>query len=53
MDHYIINLWDSFRFASVSMPTVGVRDILDILIVAYLIYKMIFWIKETKGVGSF
>lgn len=49
MDHYIINLWDSFRFASVSMPTVGVRDILDILIVAYLIYKMIFWIKETRA----
>ena len=49
MDHYIINLWDSFRFASVSMPTVGIRDVLDILIVAYLIYKMIFWIKETRA----
>ena len=31
------------------MPTVGFTDIIDILVVAYLIYKIIFWIKETRA----
>lgn len=29
--------------------TIGVIDLLDIFIVAYLIYKIIFWIKETRA----
>lgn len=29
--------------------TIGIIDILDIAIVAYLIYKIIFWIKETRA----
>ena len=30
-------------------PTVGLFDLLDIFIVAYIIYKIIFWIKETRA----
>ncbi len=30
-------------------PSIGLTDILDILIVAYIIYKVIFWIKETRA----
>jgi len=30
-------------------PSIGFSDILDILIVAYIIYKIIFWIKETRA----
>lgn len=30
-------------------PSIGFTDILDILIVAYIIYKIIFWIKETRA----
>lgn len=33
-------------------PSIGITDVLDILIVAYIIYKVIFWIKETVP-GSF
>ncbi len=29
--------------------TIGIIDLLDIFIVAYLIYKIIFWIKETRA----
>ena len=41
-------------FSNVSMfnyglPKVGFIDILDIAIVAYVIYKIIFWIKETRA----
>ena len=30
-------------------PSLGFTDILDILIVAYIFYKIIFWIKETRA----
>ncbi len=49
MEHHISVLWDSFRFSSMSMPTISIRDALDIIIVAYIVYKMIFWIKETRA----
>lgn len=39
----------NFSFTSAYMPSVGARDILDILIVAFVIYKIIFWIKETRA----
>ena len=39
----------NFSFTSAYMPSVGIRDILDILIVAFVIYKIIFWIKETRA----
>ena len=32
-----------------ARPSIGFTDILDILIVAYIIYKIIFWIKETRA----
>ena len=41
--------WSDFSFSSSSMPIPGFIDLLDILIVAYLIYKIIFWIKETRA----
>ena len=34
-------------------PTVGIFDLLDILIVAYIIYKIVFWIKETRAWALF
>ena len=34
-------------------PTVGIFDLLDILIVAYVIYKIVFWIKETRAWALF
>lgn len=39
----------NFSFTSAYMPSVGIRDILDIIIVAFVIYKIIFWIKETRA----
>ena len=31
------------------MPTPGFTDLIDIIVVAYLIYKIIFWIRETRA----
>ncbi len=39
----------NFNFATAYMPHIGLRDVLDILIVAFVIYKIIFWIKETRA----
>ncbi|MEA4816052.1 MAG: diadenylate cyclase CdaA [Lachnospiraceae bacterium] len=32
-----------------NMPSIRIIDFLDIIIVAYIIYKIIFWIKETRA----
>lgn len=31
-----------------SLPNVGLRDIIDILVVAFVIYKLLMWIKDTR-----
>ncbi|MEA5082759.1 MAG: diadenylate cyclase CdaA [Lachnospiraceae bacterium] len=46
---YIKPFLDSLRLYDISFPTMGITDILDILIVAYIAYKIIFWIKETRA----
>lgn len=32
----------------ISFPNAGIRDIIDILVVAYLIYIVLMWIKDTR-----
>lgn len=31
-----------------SLPDIGLRDIIDILVVAFVIYKLLMWIKDTR-----
>ena len=42
-------IFDNFGITEFATPSIGISDILDILIVAYIIYKIIFWIKETRA----
>lgn len=52
MDWIIENIKALFGTAgnvSLNFPAVGIVDILDILIVAYLIYKIIEWIQKTRA----
>jgi len=35
------------------VPHFGFKDLLDILIVAYLLYKLLVWIKETRALALF
>jgi TIGR00159 family protein len=46
---YIKPFLETFRLSDITLPTVGITDVLDILIVAYIAYKIIFWIKETRA----
>lgn len=43
------NIFDNLGITEFARPSLGITDILDILIVAYIIYKIIFWIKETRA----
>lgn len=40
---------DSLGVTGFVRPSIGFSDVLDIIIVAYIIYKIIFWIKETRA----
>ncbi len=43
------SIFDSLGITEFARPSLGITDILDILMVAYIIYKIIFWIKETRA----
>lgn len=43
------SLFRGVDFTRLSRPEVGVLDIIDILIVAYIVYKIIGWVKETRA----
>jgi len=45
----IRNMFSNMGITEFLFPSLGITDILDILIVAYLIYKIVFWIKETRA----
>lgn len=42
-------LFDNLGVTEFVRPSIGFSDILDIFVVAYIIYKIIFWIKETRA----
>lgn len=42
-------IFDRLGVTEFARPSIGISDVLDILIVAYIIYKIIFWIKETRA----
>ncbi|MBM6830432.1 TIGR00159 family protein [Anaerotignum lactatifermentans] len=46
-------IFDSLGITEFVKPSIGITDVLDILIVAYIIYKIIFWIKETRAWALF
>lgn len=49
----IKNLFSDMGVTDLVMPSIGIFDILDIIIVAYVIYKIVFWIKETRAWALF
>lgn len=47
------NIINSFNFSILSIPSVRLSDIIDIGIVAVLIYFVLIWIKNTRGWSLF
>lgn len=46
-------LFSDIGIVNFVQPSIGIFDVLDILLVAYIIYKIIFWIKETRAWALF
>ena len=45
----ITSLFRGVDFTTMVRPEVGILDLIDILIVAYIVYKIIGWVKETRA----
>ncbi|MDD5944892.1 MAG: diadenylate cyclase CdaA [Clostridia bacterium] len=45
----IASIFRGVDFTTMVRPEIGVLDIIDILIVAYIVYKVIGWVKETRA----
>ena len=43
------SLFGGWNYGSTSRPQMGALDLIDILIVAYIVYKIIEWVKETRA----
>ena len=50
---YLSESFNYFNFAGFTISRVTLKDIIDILIVAFFIYKIILWIKETRAWSLF
>lgn len=48
VDH-ILELLNEINLNIIEIPVIRLRDVMDILIVAFLIYKVINWIKDTRA----
>ena len=44
-----IAIWFSGRFSAFRLPSVKVTDVLEILILAFLVYYVLVWIKRTRA----
>lgn len=50
LDYLINNFWDIFsRLRLSSISTIKITDVVDILLVAVLIYWIIVWVRETRA----
>ncbi|NLM47534.1 MAG: TIGR00159 family protein [Epulopiscium sp.] len=47
------DLVSQLKWSIMNIPSIRIGDIVDILIVAYLIYKIIIWIKDTRAWALF
>ncbi len=45
----IRNFLNAANLSALSLPVIKFTDIIDILIVAYFIYKVVLWIKQTRA----
>lgn len=49
MNYFVRGFFSNFRFTDIIVPSIGIRDVLDILIVAYITYKIFCLLRETRA----
>ena len=45
----ITSLFNGSGFTTITMPEIGIVDIIDIFLVAFIVYKVIDWVQETRA----
>jgi len=40
---------DQIKFTAIEIPHIGIKDIIEIFIIAFLIYRLISWIQDTRA----
>ena len=45
----IRNIFANISWSTFSLPRIKINDILDMLVVSFLIYKVLLWVKETRA----
>lgn len=50
---YIKDLFNNINLSSISLPNIRTTDIVDIAVVAVVIYMLLIWIKETRAWSLF
>jgi len=45
----IKSIFANISWASFSLPRVRLNDLLDMLVIAFLVYKVLLWVKETRA----
>lgn len=45
----VSSVFRGMDFSGMVRPEIGLLDLVDILIVAYIVYKIIIWVKETRA----
>jgi len=45
----IIKVFSNFGWSAINFPRVRVNDVLDMLVIAFLIYRVLLWLKETRA----
>jgi diadenylate cyclase len=50
---YIKGFFSGVDFSAIGIPEIGLNTVVDILAVAFISYKIMFWIKETRAWSLF
>ncbi|NLP47126.1 MAG: TIGR00159 family protein [Epulopiscium sp.] len=45
----IRQILDQIKFAAIEVPKIQIKDIIEIFIIGFLIYRLISWIKDTRA----
>ena len=45
----ISTIFNNINWATFRIPSIGFSDIIDMLVISYLMYKVLMWVKETRA----
>lgn len=43
------NLWENLKLIQFKLPTIGIKDIIEIVLIAFAIYQLLKWVRGTRA----